>query len=229
MAKKRRKKVQLVRNVVIASIGFAVMGLAGYGIFYGLGESVSGNVQEGTHYRVIDGTRDLRRTVDVVEYFSYACVHCRNLDPMIEDWKDTLPEGSSFRRVHVSYSPELELLARTYIVLESQGALAENHERIFGALHDRGRQFVSLTMLADFVDGFGIDRKTFTDAFNSSRASMTVRKNERAFREASLTGVPSLVIANKYVVSTGIGGIGRKQSLEIARELVEAELANRVP
>lgn len=218
-----------MRNLIIASIGIVVMGLAGYGIFYGIGENVSGNLQEGTHYRIINGTRKPTRTVEVVEYFSYACVHCRNFDPMIKDWINTLPEGSSFRRVHISYSPELELLARTYIVLESQGALAENHERIFDAIHDRGRQFLSLEMLTNFVDGFGIDRTTFTDAFNSSTASMTVRKNEREFREASLTGVPSLVVANKYVVSAGVGGIGRKQSLEIARELVLAELATRVP
>ena len=229
MAKKRRQKVQLARNVIIASIGIAVMGLTAYGIFYGMGENVSGNVQEGTHYRVIEGARDPTRTIEVVEYFSYACVHCRNFDPMIKEWKDTLPEGSSFHRVHVSYSSELELLARTYIVLESHGALAENHERIFGAIHDRGRQFLSLTMLADFVDGFGIDDKTFTDEFNSFRTTMTVHKNERAVREASLTGVPSLVVANKYVVSAGIGGIGRKQSLQIARALVQAELATRMP
>ena len=227
MANKRARarqaeRLRRIRVGVAAAIGVVAVVLGLVGLLYGTGADVGGELAEGEHYRVIPGAEaeDARRALEVVEYFSYACVHCRNFDPLIEDWRSTLPEGVRFRRAHVAFNPSTALLARAHVALEQQDALESNHERIFRALHDRNRQFASVEALADYVDGFGIDREAFLGAVRSARVARVVEQNDQAFRDASLVSVPSVTVAGKYAVNMDIG---RKQVLEVVDGLVRRE------
>jgi len=35
----------------------------------------------------------------VIEFFWYGCIHCYNLEPLIENWEKKLPGDVQFRRV----------------------------------------------------------------------------------------------------------------------------------
>ncbi len=230
MARRTRKAEEKIRLIRYASIGFVallVVLLAAIGIFYGTGVDVGGEIAEDSHYRLIEGARETRaRTVAVVEFFSYGCVHCRNFDPMLEEWKETLPEGASFRRAHIGFAGGADLLARAHVVLGLKGALEANHERLFRAIHDRNRQFTDRFKLADFVDGYGIDRDAFLAAIDEPGVSRAVAEIDRAFRDADLAAVPAIIVADKYVV---IMDIGRKQALDVVDHLVNKELEKRRP
>ena len=221
---KQAERLRRIRIGILAAIGVFVVALGGAGLFYGIGADVGGEPAEGEHYREITPPEGAPRALEVVEYFSYACVHCRSFDPLIEDWSSSLPEGVRFRRAHVAFSPGVALLARAHVALEQAGALEDNHERIFRALHDRNRQFPTAESLADYVDGFGIDRERFLTAVRSPRVARTVAENDQAFRDAALVSVPSLTVAGKYVINMDIG---RKQALEVAERLVRKELESR--
>ena len=221
---RQAERLRRIRIGIVAAIGVVAVVLGIVGLVYGTGADVGGELAEGDHYRVVAGAEDAQRTLEVVEYFSYACVHCRNFDPLIEDWRSTLPDGVRFRRAHVAFNPSIALLARAHVALAQQGALEANHERIFRALHDRGRQFATAEALADYVDGFGIDREAFLTALRSPRVSRIVEQNDQAFRDMSLVAVPSLTVAGKYVVNMDIG---RKQALEVVDGLLRTELEKR--
>ena len=222
--RKTSERLRLIRIGIIAAIGVVVVLFAGYGIFYGTAVDVGGEAREGDHYRVVTGVEGNPRVLEVVEYFSYACVHCRNFDPLIDDWKETLPEGVRFRRAHVAFSPAIALLARAHVALEQSGAAEANQDRLFRAIHDRNRQFTTGEALADYVDGFGIDRGTFLTTLRSPRVARTVAENDRAFQAFSLVNVPSLTVAGRYVINMDVG---RKQALEIVDRLLRRELASR--
>ena len=221
---RQAERLRRIRIGIIAAIGVVVVGFGGAALFYGTGADVGGEPAEGEHYRVVTPPDGAPRALEVVEYFSYACVHCRNFDPLIEEWRTTLPEGVRFRRAHVAFNPAIGLLARAHVALGLEGALEANHDRIFRALHDRNRQFATAEALADYVDGFGIDRERFLTAMRSPRVARTVAENDQAFRDMTLVSVPSLAVAGKYVVNMDIG---RKQALEVAERLVLAELESR--
>ena len=175
---------------------------------------------DGDTYREVDNPRGRRPgdPIVVTEFFSYGCIHCRNFDPLIENWRDDLPDGVTFQRAPVSYSPMWRLLAQAYLVLEREGGLEQNHDRLFAAVHDAGRQFLSADMLADFVAGNGIERDRFLTAFESRR---TARQIDRIQADAQLFGVasvPTLVVGDRYVINMDIG---RKQALAVADQLVE--------
>lgn len=229
MARRVRKTEDKIRLIRYASIGFvalvAVLTVA-VGIFYGTGAGAGGEIAEDDHYRLIEGARQSRsRTVEVVEYFSYTCILCRNFDPMLEEWQETLPEGASFRRAHVGFSGGAEILARAHVVLGQEESLEANHERLFRAIHDRNRQFTGRQQLADFVDGFGVERDAFLTAIDQPGVRRAVAAIDRAFRDADLVGVPAIVVAGKYVVNMELG---RKQVLAVVDQLVREELEARM-
>ncbi len=225
--KRQDRKVIRTRNTIIAGVAAVVIVVLGYGTLYSTGVA-DGEYQQGTHYEVIEDARGRRpgEPIEVTEYFSYGCIHCRNFDPMIEDWRDTLPDGVRFERVPVAFSPLWTLLAGAYLSLEELDALEQNHERLFRAIHDQGRQFLSVEMLADFVDGYGTTRDAFLREFDSPEVQNGLRRAEREQRETGIASVPTLVVAGKYRVTMDVG---RKTVLDIADHLIALEQGAAAP
>lgn len=224
MAARRKQdaNVARVRNGILAAVALVVLALVVYGIFYSTGIA-EGEFQAGTHYEVIEEASPRRpgEPVRVREFFSYGCVHCRNFDPMIESWKRTLPEGVVFERTPVAFSPMWTLLAQTYYALEEVGALEQNHDRLFRAIHDSGRQFLTTDAMADFVAGNGVTREQFLEAFGSPAVRRKVRDAEALQRDLRISSVPTLVVADRYRVGMDVG---RKRALDVTDHLIAAEL-----
>lgn len=224
VARKRKgtdRQVSRVRNAIIAFVALVVVLVIGYGMIYSTGLT-EGEYRAGTHYEIIEGARGRRpgEPIRVREFFSYGCVHCRNFDPLVEDWKANLPEGVVFERTPVAFSPMWTLLAGTYITLEELGALEQNHDRLFRAIHDQGRQFLSPEMVADFVDGYGVSREEFLRTFESGRVRARLRQAEQAQRDLQIAGVPTLVVDDKYRVGMEVG---RRRALDVVDHLIELE------
>ena len=182
-----------------------------------------GSFVEGRDYTLLDDAPVAgRRPIQVTEFFSYGCVHCRNFDPLIDEWLTELPDDVRFERAPMSFSPVWALLAQTYLTLELEDALEQNHNRLFRAIHDQQRQFLSADQLADFVDGRGISKQRFLNTFNSSRVKRRLNEIDQKSRAAKVRSVPTLTVADRYLV--GMDG-GRKRALEIIDHLVELERA----
>jgi protein dithiol oxidoreductase (disulfide-forming) len=227
MAARRKKDAQVarVRNAILALAALIVIGIVVYGIVYTTGIT-DGEFQAGTHYEVIEGASPRRpgEPVRVREFFSYGCVHCRNFDPMIESWKRTMPEGVVFERTPVAFSPMWTLLAQTYYALDEAGALEQNHDRLFRAIHDSGRQFLTTEAMADFVAGHGITREQFLESFGSPSVRRKVRDAEILQRDLRISSVPTLVVADRYRVGMDVG---RRRSLDVTDHLIAQELNGR--
>ena len=213
MAKRKDSTRQIRRGIVIAAAVVAVV-VIGFGLFYG------GDDQPYHALDRPDGSGDVK----VVTYFSYLCPHCRSLEELAEGWEATLPEGATFERVHIAGSATTRLLAKGYVALARHDAVDANHERIFRAIQDRGRSFASAEALADFVDGHGIDRGTFLRTFASPRVAREVEANERSMIDQGITGVPAMVVDDKYVINMALG---RKQALDTAADLAADLVAQR--
>ncbi|MFU8815727.1 MAG: thiol:disulfide interchange protein DsbA/DsbL [Pseudomonadales bacterium] len=218
-------KVKRLRNTIMALVALVAVVIIGYGIVYSTGIT-EGDYQAGTHYDVIDEAPPRRpgEPIRVQEFFSYGCVHCRNFDPMIERWKQNLPEGVVFERTPVAFSPAWTLLAQTYYALDELGALERNHDRLFRAIHDSGRQFLTVDSMADFVAGQGTSREQFLQVFDSESVRRQVREAERQQRAMRIASVPTMVVAGRYRVGMDVG---RKTALDVTDHLIEQELAAR--
>jgi thiol:disulfide interchange protein DsbA len=221
MTTRKERQVIRTRNYIIAAVVAIVVIVLGYGTLYstGIGE---GEYQAGTHYELIENAKGRRpgEPIQVREFFSYGCIHCRNFDPMIEEWQETLPEDVEFERVPVVFSPVWALLGRTYATLEELGALERNHDRLFRAIHDNGRQFLSAEMIADFVDGYGVTREDFLRTFESPGVRQRMRQAERDQMELGVRAVPTLVVDDKYRIGMEVG---RKVALDVVDHIIAME------
>lgn len=228
-AKVAEKRVNRIRNGILIALAVIVGGVVSYGLLYSTGTTdklVGDAVEEGTHYTLIADVPPRRpgTPVEVTEYFSYGCIHCKNFDPLVDEFAATLPEGIRVKRVPVAFSPAWALLAQAYLALEATEALEANHERLFRAIHDSKRQFHSAEMVADFVDGKGVSREEFLTAFNSPAVRRALGANDAAMRKAQISSVPTVVVDDRYKVSSSIG---RKRSLEVALHLAELARGNQ--
>jgi thiol:disulfide interchange protein DsbA len=223
MSSKKGTSVLRTRNSILIFVVVVVMFILGYGTIYSTGVT-QGEFLEGEHYRVVNSAERRRpgEPIAVTEFFSYGCVHCKNFDPMLAEWLVTVPEGVSFRRSPVAFSPVWTLLAQTYLSLDYLNILEQNHTRLFRRIHDRATQFLSAEQIADFVDGNGASKEEFLRAFNSPEVRRRLREADAAQRSIQINSVPTLVVADRYVINMDNG---RKIALEIADYLIAREQA----
>jgi predicted DsbA family dithiol-disulfide isomerase len=76
--------------------------------------------------------------------------------------------------------------------------------------------------MADFIDGHGASRQQFLDAFNSQEVRRALRDADVEQRALVINTVPTLVVADRYVVNMDFG---RKLALDIMDFLIAKELA----
>lgn len=228
MAKaKPDKRLATIRNAVIAFVALVVVLVGGYGLFRSTALDIGDEFVEGTHYRVIDSSPAVpnQGPIRVTELFSYGCIHCRNFDPIVADWLQNLPADVKFDRIPATFQPLWPELAKDYYALESTNALAENHERIFKAIHDNGKQFLTPEMMADFVAGHGITREEFMRAFDSPATTHAMTVGEQRARRSTANSVPSLMVADHYLVN--MDSVPRKRAFDVVNFLIAKIRADR--
>ena len=222
--KKKENKVLMARNTIIGFITAVAIAILVFGTYVSTGLVDAGDIVLGEDFVELDNPPPHRPgdKIEVVEYFSYTCVHCKTFDPEIEEWAAEQESDVEFRRQPASFTPIAAVLAQTYFALEEAGALEQNHTRIFRAIHDNGRQFLTPEMVADFVDGRGITRDEFLQAFNAPDVRRAMRRAEREQRIYQVSATPSMIVADRYVVGLRGGQRRAKAVLDHVIELVRA-------
>ncbi|MCR9261037.1 MAG: thiol:disulfide interchange protein DsbA/DsbL [Pseudomonadaceae bacterium] len=219
---KKDNKVIMARNTIIAFVSVVAIGILAFGTYVSTDLGAGEIAEENNDYKVLDNPRPRRPgdPIEVVEYFSYACIHCKTFDPIIEEWAAEQPDDVAFSRTPATFSPIWALLSQSYLTFEDQGVLEENHSRMFRAIHDAGRQFLTAEMVADYVDGRGLSRDEFLRAFNSPAVKAAARKAERDQLRYQIAATPSLVVAGKYLVGMNNG---QRRALRVVEHLIEQE------
>lgn len=217
-------KVERVRTVLLTTLGAILVAVIGYSTLYALNLVPGWGTSTERSYTTLE--RPLQDDpIQIIEFFSYACPHCSNLDPMLTEWIDGL-DNVEFKRVHIAVDTLTTRLAKTYLVLESQDLLDQNHRRIFDAIHVRNTTFLNDEQIAEFMHDRGIESDRFLSAFNGRYVTRSVESDRQLAVDTRTRGVPSLLIANKYqVASRG----GNRQMLSTAQWLIDEIQAGRDP
>lgn len=227
MAKKgKADKVETTRNAIFAviiAIG-AAMVLAG--IYFSSGLAQNATPEDGDDYALIGDSDRIRvgDPITVYEFFSYGCVHCRNFDPILEEWLETAPDDVDFARKPAAFSRTWTLLGQGYLVLEQLDALDDHHEKLFSAVHDFGKTFRSGREIADYLDSESLPAAEFIRAFNSPKVRRSLAAAENQSRRYSISSVPTMVVAGKYRVSMNNG---MQRALEVVDYLIAEERLQR--
>lgn len=159
--------------------------------------------------------------IEVLEFFSYGCPHCKDFHPLVMAWAARLPRDVSFRRVPVTFGRATWTnLARLYYGLEATGDLARLDDAVFRAIHEERLNLFTPTAIMAWVKREGVDEKRFKAAFDSFAVSTRISRNEQMVRNYRVRSVPSLTVAGRYQV-TGQAARTLADLLPIADGLIE--------
>ena len=179
----------------------------------------------GRDYQVIAQTPLPGPSVEVLEFFSYACPHCAHLAPLLEPWSRKLPAGVIYRRVPVTFGhAQWSVLARAYYALEALHEADRLQEKVFTALHEQQINLFSEDELFDWVQKQGVDRNKFIALYRSFAIQSKVQQGDQQAMGYGVDGVPTLIVDGMYTTSPAQAG-SNAALFPVLNELITRELA----
>jgi thiol:disulfide interchange protein DsbA len=180
---------------------------------------------EGEHYEVLPIAVDTADadSIEVVEVFSYMCIHCYNFDPAVNAWAAAQPDSVKFVRIPAIFSSDWELMAQAYYTAEVLGVGDKVHMPIFNGIHAKQTDLRQPALLAKvFAEEAGVDKADFDQAYNSFSVRSRVQQANAKGRAYRVTGVPTMIVNGKYRVDGRMAGNNTKM-LEVVDYLVAKE------
>lgn len=183
--------------------------------------------QAGTHYYPIQPAQAVsapKGKVEVLEVFSYACIHCAHFQAKVDAWKKTMPANASFALMPAAWNPTWEMVARAYYASEALGILDKTHDAFFNAIFIDKVPFASLQDVANWYTKFGVTEQAFLDTANSFTTNTKIQRSKQMVPRYGVDGTPSIVVAGKYRV-TGESAGGYDNVFDVVNFLVAKEAA----
>lgn len=184
---------------------------------------------EGTHYQrlaQVQPTAAPKDKVEVLEAFSYACVHCAHFEPFVQAWLPRLSKQAHFVRLPVAWNAPYELYARGFLTAQALGAGEKAHTEMFRAVFSRNEQHKSIDDLAKFYSAYGIKPETFVVTANSFGITSKIKRIQQQTPRYEISGTPTMVVAGKYTV-TARPGATPEETLKIVDFLIQKELIEK--
>jgi thiol:disulfide interchange protein DsbA len=160
-------------------------------------------------------TNDPNR-IEVVEFFSFACPHCNDLNPLIQKWAKDLPRDVLFSRVPVNFTPYYRLMAQFFYALDVTGDLSRLDAAVFAAIHDRGLKLISEKSITEWVVSQGVDARRFSEAWNSFSISARIKRADQLAQSHGIRSVPAIAVDGRYLVS----GKSLQELLDLTDQLI---------
>jgi thiol:disulfide interchange protein DsbA len=157
---------------------------------------------------------------EVVEFFWYGCPHCYTIEPLVEQWKKTLPPEAVFRPFPAVFNARWGHDAAIFYTFEALGVLDKVHRAFFDAIHLDHLRTDDPKALAEWVKSRGIDPKKFDDTMNSFSVQAKVRRAAQLTAAYKIDGTPAFAVAGRYTVSAEQGG-SREGMLKTVSYLVD--------
>ena len=139
--------------------------------------------------------------VEVVEVFSYGCIHCAHFAPLAETLRKELPPGVEFKLLPAPFSAEWLPFARAYYAAKQLGVVDRTHLQLFKQKFDEHYPINSMNELADFYAREGVDRAKFMSIATSPEVTAKMKSDLALIQKWQVDGTPTLVVDGKYRVA----------------------------
>jgi thiol:disulfide interchange protein DsbA len=136
--------------------------------------------------------------VEVVEVFSYACIHCAEFSTYADELRKTLPKGVEFKLVPAPFNDTWVPFARAYYVAKKLGVLDRTHDLLFEKKFKEQYPINSMNEIADFYASQGVNRDEFLKIANSPEVDAQIKKDLALIQAWGVDGTPTIVVDGKY-------------------------------
>jgi len=181
------------RLALVAAVLFASLSLGA--------AAQSAAPQEGKEYLRLKNPQPVEtgKKIEVIEFFSYGCPHCGELEPILQSWLKTMPADVQFRRIPVMFQERWVPLAKVYYTLEALGEEARLSPELFVAIHAKGQPLWQDKDFFDWAASHGLDRKKVEEMYNSFAIGGKVNRAKMAAQAYQVQSVPLVIVDGKYM------------------------------
>ena len=170
-------------------------------------------------------TRDPEK-IEVVEVFSYGCIHCYQLEPILNAWVLAQGDDIDFHRVPMA-TRNLRTLAQAFYTAKELDVLSKVHMPMFENIHDYSIDMSRPQLIRRmFVTQAGVDEEEFTRTFDSFAIATEVRRADAQTRLYRVQGTPTIIVNGRYLVDTVSAGSAEGMLL-VVNHLLAKERAER--
>jgi thiol:disulfide interchange protein DsbA len=159
--------------------------------------------------------------IEVAELFWYGCIHCYQMDPILNAWVKKLPADVVFKHVPGLPRADWAPMAKAYYTLEDLKLIDKLHTPLYDAIHKQ--KVLNPTDEAATIDWItkqsGLDRKKVEDSFKSFSMNNKLNRAAQFFRASGATGVPGIIVDGQFITSSTMAG-GNEQALKVADYLI---------
>jgi thiol:disulfide interchange protein DsbA len=137
--------------------------------------------------------------VEVIEVFSYGCIHCAHYEPLAEDLQKKLPKGVVFHAIPAAFNDAWLPYAQSFYAAQGLGVLPKTHAALFKAIHEDHYPLRTLEELADwYAQKAGVDKTKFLAIANSKETHDRIIADTKLIQAWGVDGTPSIIVNGKY-------------------------------
>jgi thiol:disulfide interchange protein DsbA len=181
--------------------------------------TVATEFQSGVHYLQMDNLPLRAEKVKVVEFFSYACPHCYELENYIEPWIQKEQANIDFQRMPAAWNAYYEFLSQAFFTIQILKREDQLNAAMFNAIHRERLNLQSIDGLRTLFVREGVTADVFDKTFDSFAVKQKVFQAKSSFEKFHLSSVPSVVVADHYVTDVSKAG-GHEKLLKLLSHLV---------
>jgi thiol:disulfide interchange protein DsbA len=162
------------------------------------------DLQEGKDYRRLEKPQPVEtgKKIEIIEFFSFSCPHCKDMEPILSEWVKKLPADVQLRRIPAQFSPAWSGTSKVWYTLEGL-----NEEKlvpaVFNAIHNQNVRLDQDKPFFDWAVTQGLDRKKVEDMYNSFAVNGKVARAKTLVQNYNVQSVPAFVVDGKYTTDTG--------------------------
>ena len=183
---------------------FARLAFVGGALLTFAAGSIAAGLVEGTNYARLRNPQPVEtgKKIEVLEFFSYGCPHCAELEPYLDTWLAKLPPDVEFRRVPVAFQDRWVPLGKIYYTLDALGEERKLSPDVFQAIHARGMSMWNDKTFLDWAASKGMDRKKVEDMFGSFAINGKMNRARQLAQAYNVQSVPTVVIDGKFITAS---------------------------
>ncbi|WP_293765584.1 thiol:disulfide interchange protein DsbA/DsbL [uncultured Aquitalea sp.] len=158
-------------------------------------------IELGKDYVVMDKPQPVAnpKKVEVIEFFSYTCIHCFHLDPLMSAWEKSKPAYVDMRKEQIVWQKPMEGFARFFATMNTTGTAAKLHSQAFKAVMEQKVNLSDPAILKGWLKKQpGVDFNKFMQTYNSFGINSQVARAAQITRTYNIEGTPTIIVNGKY-------------------------------
>jgi thiol:disulfide interchange protein DsbA len=162
---------------------------------------------------------DAEGKIEVLEFFQYGCPHCRDFEPLVEQWAGRLPNGVVFAQVPMVWEKQHESLARLHYTLLVMKRL-DLRKAVFAAVLDQRLRFNDPKVVRNWAQANGLNVTDFMGAYESIGVDVQAKRAKQTAQRYGIDSVPMIAVAGRFLTSPSLAGNSFEAALKIVDSLI---------